>query len=316
MSVKPLTVVMLCYNSRDVIEPTLESIASQTLSTSQFDLIVSIDGKHDGVEDIAKKIVPHAKIIERRHNMGIVNHVNIAYRGIDSPLVACHDHDDLSMPDRFEYQVDQMMSKPHLVAHVGHATVFGTRSHIFPVRSTAEVKLSYFKANSVISPTAMYRQSLLPHGTVVANPWLEHSEDYAIFADFIARGLPFEVTDKVLIKYHMHDSNDHLLHPVKQNLTARAVMRDLQLRLFPDLRSRDADLLSTLYTGGLVADSMPTLYRDLTELAGAISRSTASGFIPPGFSQQEYKTMAGIALKDITECLSKLRAHGHLAYDS
>ncbi len=102
--VPTISVVMSMYNSEDYLERATKSILDQTYKN--FEFIVIDDGSSDNSADIIKSINdPRIRLI-RQNNHGLVFSFNKGVRLARAEFVARMDSDDISMPSRFEKELD------------------------------------------------------------------------------------------------------------------------------------------------------------------------------------------------------------------
>ena len=108
IDVPTLSVLMPVYNAEQYIKAAVDSILNQTFS--DFEFIIINDGSTDGsltlLQDYAEKD-DRIRLISRE-NKGLVETLNEGLRLAKAPLIARMDADDISMPNRFEKQVDYL----------------------------------------------------------------------------------------------------------------------------------------------------------------------------------------------------------------
>jgi len=106
-----VSVLMSVYNGETYLERSIESVLSQTYRNFEF-LIIN-DASTDSTEDILKKVDDHRiKVVANSENVGLTKSLN---KGIDiarGQYIARMDADDLSLPYRFEIQVDFLEKHP------------------------------------------------------------------------------------------------------------------------------------------------------------------------------------------------------------
>jgi glycosyltransferase involved in cell wall biosynthesis len=103
---------MPVFNGSQHLAGTIASILGQSLS--DFELIVVDDGSSDGSQSIvAAHDDPRIVLIEQE-NRGRSGARNEGISRARGRYVACHDHDDLSMPDRLAVQAGILESNPSL----------------------------------------------------------------------------------------------------------------------------------------------------------------------------------------------------------
>jgi glycosyltransferase involved in cell wall biosynthesis len=107
-----ISVLMPVYNCEEYVQAAMDSILNQTFRDYEFIII------DDGSKDRTKEIVLAAaardariKLISRE-NRGIVPSLNEALEQATGSLIARMDGDDISLPERFQRQVDYLAAHP------------------------------------------------------------------------------------------------------------------------------------------------------------------------------------------------------------
>lgn len=103
-----LSVAMPVFNAQRYVEEAAESILGQTFG--DFELIVIDDGSSDGSRDVLRRLARRDRRIHlvEQENAGEAAARNRALALARAELVALHDADDVSLPDRFARQVEYL----------------------------------------------------------------------------------------------------------------------------------------------------------------------------------------------------------------
>ena len=122
-------VLMPAYNAGWSLRETLASIQAQTIRDIR--IIVVDDGSTDDTAAVLSEFAAHDPRIHviTQKNGGIVAALNAGLAVCTAPLIARHDADDLSDPDRFERQVRYMEEHPDCVALAGAARHIDEKGH-------------------------------------------------------------------------------------------------------------------------------------------------------------------------------------------
>lgn len=110
--VPEVTVAMSVYNAERFLAPAVESILRQ--SFENFELLVVNDGSGDGTATMLDKFAgqdSRLRVIHQR-NRGLVWSLNRLIEEARAPLIARMDGDDISLPNRFERQIDFLRRNP------------------------------------------------------------------------------------------------------------------------------------------------------------------------------------------------------------
>ena len=116
-----IDVLMAAYNAAWSLPQALASIQAQTIQNIR--IIVVDDGSTDDTADVlARAAAQDPRIVAiTQPNRGIVEALNNGLSQCKAPLIARHDADDLSNPDRFEIQSSYLEANPDCVAVSGGA---------------------------------------------------------------------------------------------------------------------------------------------------------------------------------------------------
>ncbi|SDK19388.1 Glycosyl transferase family 2 [Halovenus aranensis] len=150
------------YNEREFIEPTIESLLSQTYSN--IELIFVDDNSEDDTTDEVKSIVDgnrHA-ILKNKTNMGTTFSRNRGAMHAEGKYLVFHDADDVSTPNRIEKQVQFLEANPET------GVVGGAFYYVHPDQKEPELRVrpssdqdireGMGRGSMINAGTAMYRR--------------------------------------------------------------------------------------------------------------------------------------------------------------
>lgn len=108
MDKKPrVSVIMGIYNCAPYLQEALDSLYNQTFQN--FEIILCEDGSKDNTYEIAKRNAdahPNIKLLRNERNMGLNITLNNCLAVAEGEYIARMDGDDVSLPTRFEKEVD------------------------------------------------------------------------------------------------------------------------------------------------------------------------------------------------------------------
>ncbi len=113
--VPSLSVVMPLYNNAEHFSSAVESILGQ--SFGDFECIVIDDASQDGSPALLRSYAGKDKRIRAiflKKNIGLMSVSQMGLEQARTPLIARMDSDDLSLPERFERQIDFMERHPEV----------------------------------------------------------------------------------------------------------------------------------------------------------------------------------------------------------
>lgn len=106
-----ISVIMGIYNCGDTLHQAIDSIINQTYDN--WELIICDDGSKDDSYRVAEiykeKYSERIKLIKNDRNMGLAYSLNRCLKHADGDLIARMDGDDISLPERFQMQVEFLM---------------------------------------------------------------------------------------------------------------------------------------------------------------------------------------------------------------
>jgi glycosyltransferase EpsE len=108
-----VSVIMGIYNCAPYLQEALDSLYAQTFQ--DFEIVLCDDGSCDNTYEIAKKNAdahPNIKLLRNERNMGLNMTLNNCLAVAEGQYIARMDGDDISLPTRFEKEVDFLDSHP------------------------------------------------------------------------------------------------------------------------------------------------------------------------------------------------------------
>lgn len=181
-----MSVVIGTFNGEKYLLSAIEGILVQTFR--DFELIVIDDCSTDHTLDVLSAIQdPRLRVIRNERNLGISATLN---KGIDLAVgkyVAFHDHDDLSLPDRFDRQTRFLQEHPE-VAMVGSSCriVDGSGALVRDALAKcddADLRWRLLWHNPFFQTTLMVKRDVLVEiGGYSSDPMYRLSEDYEVMS--------------------------------------------------------------------------------------------------------------------------------------
>jgi glycosyltransferase involved in cell wall biosynthesis len=203
-----VSVVMPTYNGERFLRPAIESILDQTFR--DFELIVIDDCSADSTPRILEEFQDERMVVLRNErNLGIAGATNRGLAAARGEYIALQDHDDISLPHRFQTQIDFLKAHPE-VALIGSAATLidenGTAYADFP-QPCDEIELKWdLLWGCPIHHTAVMakRAALVEIGGYSENPALRFAEAWDPLAR-IAMRYPIANLPESLVLWRRHD---------------------------------------------------------------------------------------------------------------
>ena len=162
----------------------VESILTQTYT--DFEFIVCDDGSDDGTYGILREYSERdgrLRVIRNERNLGLAASLNKCAEHSVAPILARHDLDDVSHPDRLARQVEYLSSHPDIsilgcCAYVFDGDgIFGVRS--FPER--VDDRDFLFSSPYMHGAVVMRRDAFVASGGYSVERITRRTEDYELF---------------------------------------------------------------------------------------------------------------------------------------
>lgn len=220
-----LDVLLPIYNAADTLEETIRSIQAQTVP--DFRILAVDDGSTDGTRDLLARLSredPRIEVITKP-NGGIVDALNHGISHARARLIARHDADDLSYPERFAEQVDYLAANPDCVAVSGFARHVNAKGEplgtyaILPPPDSCDATAVPSREPYLMHPFVTIRRE--PLVAIGGYRYAFHSEDTDLYWRLQERGklhnLPFLVGD-----YRLHAASISSLSVLNGRIAAIA----------------------------------------------------------------------------------------------
>lgn len=251
-----VSVVMATYNADKFLRPAIESILNQTFQG--FELIVVNDGSTDETARVLAGLHDHRMIVlTNERNLGIAHATNRGLAAARGEYIALQDSDDISLPHRFQVEVEYLDSHPQ-IALVGSSAILIDENdtaydNYVEVEDDLEIKWQSLFRCPISHTSVMVRRKVIGvMGGYSTNPLLRVTSDYDMLAR-IAQRHPVANIREPLVKWRRHRSATMITHESQLLRGIEAV----SLRSIGELVARDpsqeSDLQSLLGARAFVA---------------------------------------------------------------
>ncbi|HBO59376.1 MAG TPA: glycosyl transferase [Alphaproteobacteria bacterium] len=215
---------LLCtYNTPEqYLREAIESVLNQTFP--DFELIVLDDGSTNAdIERIVKSYSDdRIRFYKNERNTGISAARNRMVDLARGEYLAVIDHDDVSLPRRFEKQVAYLDAHPD-------TGVVGGQAEFIPAGKVKKrpvddesIKISLMRLCAIFHPACMIRKSVLEKTGVRYEERFSPAEDYALFCRLIPHTDFYNIPD-VLLLYRKHKTNTSAVQSEKINRATVAI---------------------------------------------------------------------------------------------
>lgn len=197
--VPKVSILFPVYKTAIYLKEAVDSILSQTFT--DFELIVLNDCSPDNAEEIMDTY-HDPRIVRYRgeSNVGLGNVLNVGISMAKGEYIARMDSDDISLPQRLQFQVDFLDSHPEYdLVSVGMRE-FGEREmdHFYD-NETEQIKFNALFYSPVLHASSMWRKKSFD-GLLYDQSFVP-SEDYHLWTRALAKGVKMRNLPQVLYRY-------------------------------------------------------------------------------------------------------------------
>lgn len=205
-----ISVIMGIYNCAPTLAEALDSLLAQTYLG--FKVIMCDDGSGDDTYEVAKFYVDRYPdkfiLIRNEQNFKLAATLNHCLEYADTEYVARMDGDDISLPERFEKEIQFLDAHPEYALVSCPMVYFDEHGEYRTGKTKEEPTKEDFKYGTPFchAPVMMRTDILKKIGCYTAEPWVERVEDYYLWFKFYKAGFKGYNLSKPL--YKMRNDRD------------------------------------------------------------------------------------------------------------
>lgn len=202
-----ISVLMPIYNTQEAhLREAIESILAQTFKDFEF-LILNDSPDNKDLDKIVGSYTDKRIIyLKNDKNMGITPSRNKLIDLAKGEYLAVMDHDDVSLPTRFEKQVE-FLDKNTDYGVVGCKVEYLHKNKIAKnPTDDANIRLALIRGCAITHSASMIRKSVLIDNNVRYEEQFSPSEDYALWCRLIPYTKFYNIPE-VLFQYREYDDN-------------------------------------------------------------------------------------------------------------
>ena len=205
-----VSVIMPVYNAEKYVGLAIDSILKQTFT--DFEFLIFNDGSSDNSKQIIESFKdPRIKFYDSVSNSGYVAHLNRGIELATGKYIARMDADDISLPERFELQVNFLESHPDIglcgawiLQFEGNDEPDKRVLYKYPADHD-EICVTLLRHNSFAHPVVMMRRKILIEYGLRYDPEYMPSEDARLWVS-IKKYTRLHNIQKVLLQYRKHNN--------------------------------------------------------------------------------------------------------------
>ncbi|MBR6626217.1 MAG: glycosyltransferase [Mailhella sp.] len=220
-----VSVLMPVYNTRpEQLREAIDSILAQTFGDFEF-LILNDRSTDPQVEEVVKSYSdPRIVYAVNERNLGISGARNRLLDMAKGEYLAVMDHDDISLPERFEKQVAFLDTHPEVgVLNTQFGTVGRAKTSNIAMDDITIKKALMMHCSDVCHPTCMLRRSVLEEHSIRYEEMFSPSEDHALFCRLIPH-TKFAALPDVLFMYRAWQGNTSHKQAKKMEAATQGVL--------------------------------------------------------------------------------------------
>lgn len=219
-----VSVLIALYNTNEThLREAIDSILGQ--SFADFELLLLDDGS---TEPRVERVVgeyrdPRIRYLRNPENLGISPTRNRLLDLARGKYVAIMDHDDVSLPDRFEKQVAYLDAHPDVGVVSGHYEYFENRDGVvrWP-EEDEDIRQMLMLECAVSHSAAMMRKRVLFDHRIRYEAKFSPAEDYGLWCQLLPF-TRFHNIPEVLLRYRVHAANCSAVQSAKMERGSQAV---------------------------------------------------------------------------------------------
>lgn len=241
-----ISVIMPVYNTEEsYLREAIESILNQTFA--DFEFLIINDGSTNNSQDVILSYKDsRINYVINEKNLGLIKTLNKGFDLAKGEYIARMDSDDISLPKRFEKQVD-FMDKNQNVHVVGTWYEWFPKCKVQkPPTTDKDIKECLLvQSNSLAHPTVMLRKSVIDKLEARYDENYAYVEDYALWLSLVDK-VDFANIDEILLKYRIHPNSVCKVNKRNQILNVYKLMAQTQGKYFGVDCSKIIDTISKL----------------------------------------------------------------------
>ena len=261
-----LSVVMAVYDGESFLREAVESVLNQ--SFTDFELVIVDDASTDStpaILDQYRRIDSRVVVLRNDSNLGPYPSANRALMSARGDVIARHDADDVSTPDRFAAQLDALGSGSDVVLVISAFEVLrakGLASTVFrPPTWQPRLEWDLLFANAVGAGAHVMFPRIVNGAPVVFPATRRYAEDYALWCQLVRVGA-VACPAEVVYKYRQHPASITSRNKVEQDQWMSEIRYEYQsLYLEPDVSFEAVSELSRFWK--FDRSSLPANLREL-----------------------------------------------------
>ena len=236
---------MPVYKTASYLQEAIDSMLSQ--SFSDFELIVLNDCSPDDAEDILNRYDdPRIVRYKGERNQGLANVLNVGMDMARGQYIARMDSDDISLPERFETQVNYLETHPDVDLCSCGMKLFGARNGSWVRDADPEmVKITALFFSPILHASSVWRRESFERFGLRFRQEMVPAEDYDLWCRALVKGLRMVNLPDCLYLYRIRP--DQATENTERTSSKEIeVRRDFLRSVYSSLAEEDIDAFAKL----------------------------------------------------------------------
>ena len=203
-----VSVLTPLYNTNPkFLKEMIESILNQTFNDFEF-ILLNDSPNNKEIKDIVLSYKDNRIIyVENEENIGISKSRNKLLELAKGEYIAIFDHDDISLPQRLEKQVNFLDKNPRIGVVGSNFRRFSNNRKSKNPENNLDIKINLVVRGCIMTHSSvMIRKSLLTGNGIKWEEDYSPCEDYMLFANLIDKTMFYNIQEPLLI-YRDHENN-------------------------------------------------------------------------------------------------------------
>lgn len=218
------------YNTEPVqLDEMIKSVLSQTYTDYEFLLLNDSPDNRTIKEIVLSYSDKRIRYIENELNIGISASRNKLIHLSKGDYLAVCDHDDISLPERFEKQIMYLESHPDIGVVSVLCSTFGSGNRHFQQHpeNDEDIKKMLCHGCYVAHPAAMIRKKVMIENNIFYKEEYSPAEDYKLWIDLM-QVTNFYNIQEYLLKYRTFEGNTSVRQKEKMELAAGKIIKEIK----------------------------------------------------------------------------------------
>ena len=253
-----VSVLMSVYNGEDYLVSAVDSVLGQTYR--DFEFIIIDDASTDSTADILNMFAKkdnRIRFIKNKYNIGLTKSLNNGLKLARGRYIARMDADDISLPQRFEKQIDFLeQNRNVLLCGAYFDSIPSSCKKKSDIRHLPpeEVYVNLFFENCIPHPSITMRREVFEKYNLFYDESLRYTQDYEYWTRIAEVGDIVKYPE-VLLEYRFHEKRASAIHEKEQfSIYSNTKIKQVEKLIGRELKSREAMIHKMLIEGGGLAN--------------------------------------------------------------